>query len=165
MFSVHTLTLMFFCFEKVKGHIFFIQNVITFSLGLTLGGFFVSKMHRLLSVFTLVGARELLVPPTQLMNRGLPTCLHKRAHISFFSTTITDIWPCQRFARIMTACLEEFIFYDKCQRKTSTEQVLYKELQADRFTVQCSLKSSFYFLVQVGLSLWPSLYCCDKGSW
>lgn len=65
----------------------------------------------------------------------------------------------------MTASLEEFILYGKCQQKASTEQVLYKELQAERFTVQCSLNLSFYFLVQVGLSLWPSLYKCDKGSW
>lgn len=42
---------------------------------------------------------------------GVCCCLHKRAHISFFSTTVIDVWPYQTFARIMITALLELVLY------------------------------------------------------
>lgn len=60
-------------------YIYFIQSIMKYFWEI----YFVSEMHRLLPVFTSLGAWELLVRPTPLRNMGLPTCLHERAHIFF----------------------------------------------------------------------------------
>lgn len=57
---------------------------------------------------------------------GVRCCLHKREHISFYSTAVTEVWPRQTFAGIMITSLEEAMLHDTLPKsEESGDKSLY----------------------------------------